>query len=132
MVEPLLSPNGRYKVYSVAIELKMSHWVERPVVVDLESGTTVLNLDGSLWSADTATWSKDSRMLHLEMRRYPGDTPGITLELNMKTQICTVHTSNAHAEVPVSQLEKWLESNYRKTKQKKRQVICRFLFVLFL
>ena len=38
------SPGGRFGVCSSPMEVRMSHWIERPIVVDLGSSRTLLDL----------------------------------------------------------------------------------------
>ena len=61
----------------------MSHWVNRPRLVNAISGKVLLNLSNSLWHADEITWSEDGESVVLELRRYPGDVPGVSLDVNL-------------------------------------------------
>jgi hypothetical protein len=68
------SPSGAYAIVTVDNEVKMSHWISAPVLVDAENNT-LLDL-GSSWSADRVTWL-DPQRVTIEMRHYPGDRDAI-------------------------------------------------------
>src|SRR5690242_11701711 len=61
------SPDGRFDLVTVASEMKMSHWVENPSLVEVASNRELFALEFN-WSADSVTWSPDSRMVTLSLR----------------------------------------------------------------
>jgi hypothetical protein len=77
------SPNGAYAIVTVDNEVKMSHWISEPVLVDA-AGQTLLDF-GSSWSADRVTWI-DANRVTIEMRHYPGDRDAvITIDAGART-----------------------------------------------
>lgn len=109
-----MSPDGRFQLVLVLDEMRMSHWLEQPVLTEGATGETLLDLTDSLWSVDRAAWSDDSRYLTLEMRRYPGDVPDVTVELAVLDCIARVNTPAGKAAIPLRDLPAWLEWNNRR------------------
>jgi hypothetical protein len=108
-----LSPNGRYKLILDATEVRMSHWVERPWVCELTSGAILLDLSNTLWHVDAFRWSEDSSHLTLAMRRYPGDGPDVSLEIDLGARTCQVKTWSVTETPTLEALPEWLETYYR-------------------
>ena len=77
------SPSGAYAVVTVDNEVKMSHWIAEPALVDAD-GKTLLDF-GSSWSADRVTWV-DAERVAIEMRHYPGDRDAVvTVDAGART-----------------------------------------------
>lgn len=73
------SPTGAHAVITVDNEVKMSHWISAPVLVDAHD-EALLDFGGS-WSADQITWL-DADRVTIAMRHYPGDRDAIiTIDL---------------------------------------------------
>ena len=70
---------GRYRVTTAASEMKMSHWIDAPVVERLDLGTTVLDLSDDPW--DLARVAEDGDDLVLVMTKYPGRTRGVEVRI---------------------------------------------------
>jgi hypothetical protein len=68
------SASGAYAIVTVDNEVKMSHWISAPVLVDADA-KTLLDF-GSSWSADRVTWLDPDRVT-IEMRHYPGDRDAV-------------------------------------------------------
>lgn len=75
MGEEYPSPDGKYILYLSCNEMRMSHWVCTPKLVEVESGRTLY--EGS-WDSDAGDikWSDDSLSLRFYLRVYPGSAPG--------------------------------------------------------
>lgn len=65
------SPSGRYEVRSHAWEVRMSHWIESPSIVDQQASAVVYAPQDASWSLEQAGWESDS-VVRLELRKYPG------------------------------------------------------------
>ena len=61
-------------------EMRMSHWVYAPKVVDVATGAVLLDLTGKPWDLVSVTEHPDA--LVFELRKYPGDRPGVTLQIS--------------------------------------------------
>jgi len=106
------SPDGQYAVMLVAEEMRMSHWLDLPILYEVEGKRRLLDLSDSLWSADSVAWSDDSRRVSLAMRRYPGDAPGVSVEIDIKTGMSRVFAPSESAILPLTELPGWLERYY--------------------
>jgi hypothetical protein len=97
------SPDGRHVVITADNEVKMSHWISSPVLVDA-AGATLLDFGWS-WSADQITWT-DGDHVHLAMRHYPGDrSADVTLDVAARTV-----TNHADGSVMLfAEFRRWLE-----------------------
>jgi len=70
---------GRYRVKTVSFEMRMSHWVDAPVVERAEDGATILDLSQDVW--DVEGIEEDGDVLVLVMRKYPGLTNGVKVRI---------------------------------------------------
>jgi len=111
--ERIPSPNGTYTVFLMPIEMRMSHWLEQPLIVETATNRTILDLTGILWSADMVRWSDDSARVTLAMRRYPGDAPGATVTIDLRTGMAMIDSPVESATVALSRLSQWLEAFYQ-------------------
>jgi len=113
---PIYSPNKTFLVQFYPIEMKMSHWVNRPRLVNANSDEVLLDLSASLWHADQVRWRTDSKSVLLELRRYPGDVPATHLEINLEGKVARLpgwHTAQQTVQgFPLSQALSWLEAYY--------------------
>jgi len=75
--------NNRYKVSTEAHEMKMSHWVYAPKIENLETGEALLDLTGGSW--DLIAVSEEGNRLRLQMRKYPGSSPEVTVVIESDT-----------------------------------------------
>lgn len=66
------SPTGRYIVQIFPWEVRMSHWIETPELLDTQTGTKLISFEDSNWSLDTARWQSDS-VVRMTFRKYPGN-----------------------------------------------------------
>lgn len=89
MPEPVYSPDGRYKVMFSSMEMRMSHWIDSPVLIEVATNETLFTLGNPMLSADTVTWSPDSRFVTMQIREYPGRKKGFTLVYDVVTQTHT-------------------------------------------
>ncbi|QQS28106.1 MAG: hypothetical protein IPM47_14685 [Sphingobacteriales bacterium] len=88
MSNPVFSPDGKYKVVFSSFEMRMSHWVDNPIVIKVATNEVVYEL-GGLYSADTVKWSEDSRFVTMSIREYPGRKKGFTIIFDVQTETST-------------------------------------------
>jgi hypothetical protein len=70
---------GQYRVRTVAAEMRMSHWINAPVVERVADGAMLLDLSEDVW--DLCDVGEDGDTLVLVMRKYPGYTNGIEVRI---------------------------------------------------
>jgi hypothetical protein len=71
--------SGRYRVRTVPAEMKMSHWINAPVVERVADGATLLDLSEDVW--DLGDVGEEGDTLVLVMRKYPGRTSGVEVRI---------------------------------------------------
>lgn len=111
-MQDVVSPDGRHRVAFSAQEVRMSHWIESPVVMRTGERRPLLDLTSSDWSADEARWLDASR-LSMALRRYPGDAPGVTLILDVDTRQVEIQGAGLAERVSADRTVKTLEAWYR-------------------
>lgn len=70
---------GRYRVRTVDVEMRMSHWLRAPVVERASDGAPLLDLSGELM--DLCAVSEAGGVLVLLLRKYPGRTNDVVVRL---------------------------------------------------
>jgi hypothetical protein len=116
-IERIPSPDGAYTVILVSVEMRMSHWLAQPLIVETASNRTILDLTPTLWSADAVQWSDDSAHVTLQMRRYPGDAPGATVIVDLSAQVAEIASPEQTAQVPLSHLLQLLAAYYERNRR---------------
>lgn len=106
------SPDTEYRVVLAAYEMRMSHWVESAALWRSGDSRALLLVGDDMWSADSVHWSEDSVQVTLEMRRYPGDAPGITVILFPTRAEATVQTPKGSETVSFSRLSRYMNDCY--------------------
>ncbi|MGF1769185.1 hypothetical protein L4D06_17620 [Enterovibrio makurazakiensis] len=71
--------SGKYRLSTTPHEMRMSHWVYAPVIIDIETNEIILNLEGNIWDLRSAGESQDSIILKLS--RYPDGVTEYTVEI---------------------------------------------------
>lgn len=71
MGEEYPSPDNRYALILGCNEVRMSHWICSPELIDRTNDRRLFSA-GSMWDAGNIRWSDDSRTLSFYMRKYPG------------------------------------------------------------
>lgn len=107
------SPDGRFELFTTAHEMRMSHWIEVPALIETASSRTVLAVD-EIWSADTVAWSDDSRTVTLQLRKYPADIPGVTLAADLLTGEATFTTRAGVETARLEEANAWLSGYARR------------------
>jgi hypothetical protein len=116
--ERILSPDGAYLVLLVPVEMRMSHWLAQPLIVEAATDRTILDLTTTQWSADSVRWSDDGARVTLAMRRYPGDAPSVTVTIDLRTGMAIIDSSAESTTVPLSRLSQWLEAFYQQHRRR--------------
>lgn len=75
MGEEYPSPDGKYILYLSCNEVRMSHWICCPSLIEAESKQTLYEAAYN-HDAGEIKWSDDSKEVRFFMRVYPGSTPG--------------------------------------------------------
>ncbi|RON86608.1 hypothetical protein BK635_06630 [Pseudomonas chlororaphis] len=74
----------RYEHLTISIEpheMRMSHWVYAPRVVDARDGRVVLDLSGGPW--DLVSCSSSTAVVELLLRKYPGEREALRLSIRL-------------------------------------------------
>ncbi|EUB85436.1 MULTISPECIES: hypothetical protein [unclassified Pseudomonas] len=83
MSETTLHCNARLAITVEPREMRMSHWLYAPRVVDQQSGRVLLDLSESLWDLISTEDESDSGIALL-LRKYPGDQLPVTLSISLE------------------------------------------------
>ena len=75
------SPDGRFSLLLTSNEMRMSHWVTSAALWEREAQRLLLEIGDWQWSSEQIAWSADSQRVTIGLRRYPGDAPGIVLDI---------------------------------------------------
>lgn len=106
------SPDQRYYLLLASNEMRMSHWVMNAALWERESQRQLLQIGDWQWSSEQITWSADSRMVTVGLRRYPGDAPGLLIDIYPEQQIVIPHAPAETQTLPFAQLNPFLERYY--------------------
>ncbi len=82
MCETTFHCNGRLAITVEPREMRMSHWLYAPLVVDQQRQQTLLDLSDSQWDLISTSEESDNG-IKLLLRRYPGDKPAVSLSVNL-------------------------------------------------
>lgn len=118
-IQRKFSPDGRYFILVGSYEMRMSHWVSSAALWEVNSQQVLLALGNSLWSTERIEWSADSTYVSVSMRRYPGDAPGLELEIFPDRRVVQTHPPADIAAVPFAEFENFLESFYARNQRRK-------------
>lgn len=91
----------------------MSHWVNSAALWQNEPRELLLELGDSLWSTDTIEWSTDSRRVTVGMRRYPGDSLPIAIDLLPDELKAVPHAPADTTPISFASLNAFLDRFYR-------------------
>ncbi|PMY39748.1 hypothetical protein C1Y35_13105 [Pseudomonas sp. GW456-L14] len=74
----------RYEHLTISVEpheMRMSHWVYAPRVVDARDGRVLLDLSGGPW--DLVSCSSSTAAVELLLRKYPGEREALRLSIRL-------------------------------------------------
>jgi len=106
------SPDQRYYILLASNEMRMSHWVTSAALWERDPQRLLLQIGDELWSSEDIAWSADSRVVTVGLRRYPGDAPGIVLNIYPEQQLVIPHAPAETQPLPFAQLNTFLERYY--------------------
>ena len=101
------SPSGRFGISISAWEVRMSLWIETPVLCDRTNGQRLLVFKDSNSSLNSAEWLSESVVL-MKLRKYPGNH----LPAEVVTTIdCIARTAEVEGKKvnSLSEVERFLE-----------------------
>ncbi len=81
MSETTFHCNGRLAITVEPREMRMSHWLYAPRVVDQQRNQTLLDLSASQWDLISSEETTDG--IDLLLRKYSGDMPAVTLSVSL-------------------------------------------------
>ena len=111
-VQQIDSPDQRYYLLLASNEMRMSHWVTSAALWERRAQRLLLAIGDGLWSSETIAWSADSRVVTVGLRRYPGDAPGIALDIYPEPQLVIPHAPAETQPVPFVELNTFLDRYY--------------------
>jgi hypothetical protein len=106
------SPDGRYYLLLASREMRMSHWVTSAALWERAAQRQLLQIGDGLWSSEEIAWSADGRLVTVGLRRYPGDAPGIVLDIYPDQQLVIPRAPAETQPLPFAGLNTFLERYY--------------------
>jgi len=85
------------------------HWVDRTTLYTMPDEHLVAPIGICYWSTDRIVWAADGSGVIFEIRRYPGDVPGMTLEIDLNRRSARIADGT---EVPLTRMTAALEADY--------------------
>lgn len=82
MSETTVHCAGRLAITVEPREMRMSHWLYAPQVVDLQQQKLLLDLSESLWDL-LGTADETANGIQLVLRKYPGDRAAVRLSVEL-------------------------------------------------
>jgi hypothetical protein len=111
-IQQIDSPDQRYSILLTSNEMRMSHWVTSAALWERTSQRLLLEIGDGLWSSEQIVWSADSHTVTVSLRRYPGDAPGIVIDIYPEQQIVVPHPPADTQPLPFAALNAFLEHYY--------------------
>lgn len=105
-VEP--SPGGEILAVFAAVEVANSQWVERLSLYRAADTAFLVTVGDWCWHCDRIDWGDGTRPT-LFLRRFPGDSPGLTLAIDLDRAEAL---PDDQPPVQFSGLSDWLEDWY--------------------
>lgn len=82
MSETTVHCDGRIAITVEPREMRMSHWLYAPRVVDQQRQQVLLDLSASLWDL-IGTAQETVSGIDLLLRKYPGDRASVTVSIDL-------------------------------------------------
>jgi hypothetical protein len=111
-IQQIDSPDRRYYLRLTSSEMRMSHWVTSAALWERATQRLLLQIGDALWSSEQVIWSADSRVITVDLRRYPGDAPGIAVDLYPDQQLVIPHPPAETQPLSFAALNAFLERYY--------------------
>ncbi len=103
------APDGRNAIIVAVISMRMSHEVEHATLYALPEERLIAEIGNSLWSADRLVWTDEGRGVALDLRRYPGDAPGVRVAIEIASGRARIDDGQ---DMPLDELSAALEADY--------------------
>jgi len=103
------SPDGRHAIMIEEDEVSNGHWVARAAIYTMPDEELVAPIGIDSWSTGRVTWAADGGSVFVELWRYPGDVPGVTVEIDLNRRSTRIAGGT---ELPLTRLTAALEANY--------------------
>ena len=97
-----LSPDRRFVAVTGANEGRMGHWIESMAVYDVVRNRMILDLPDP-WDVGTPEWGADNH-LRFHARKYPGDVPGVDVDLDPGAGVARLHGFGEEITVKISRV----------------------------
>ncbi|MDZ4719124.1 MAG: hypothetical protein SH847_11785 [Roseiflexaceae bacterium] len=111
-MQQIASPDQRYYLLLVSNEMRMSHWVISAALWERDPQRLLLEIGDWQWSSEQITWSADSQVVTIALRRYPGDAPGIVIDIYPERQMVIPRAPAETQPLPFAALNAFLERYY--------------------
>ena len=108
-IQQIGSPNQRFFILLTSSEMRMSHWVTSAALWACDPQRLLLEIGDWQWSSEQIAWSADSRLVTIGLRRYPGDAPGILIDIYPDREVALPHPPAATQPVHFAALNTFLE-----------------------
>ena len=112
-IQRIASPDQRYFIQLERTEMRMSHWIMNASLWEHMPQRLLLEIGDWQWSSEQMSWSADSHLVTIELRRYPGDAPGIVLDIHPDSQVVIPHAPTDTQPLPFRALNAFLERYYQ-------------------
>jgi hypothetical protein len=116
-IQQIDSPDQRYFLLLASNEMRMSHSVINAALWECASQRLLLEIGDWQWSSEQIVWSADSQWVTIALRRYPGDAPGIVVDIYPEQQIVIPHAPAETQPLPFTELNTFLERYYAQHRQ---------------
>jgi hypothetical protein len=110
------SPNGRYVIYVHAHEMRMSHWIFTPEMVDSTTRRVLFRPHDDAWSLDAALWQTPS-LVAMTLRRYPGDHAPIAATFDCSSGVAHIDGTAVDPFTDTAAVERALKEAYRSSRE---------------
>ena len=118
-IQRIDSPDQRFFILLTSTEMRMSHWVTSAALWAAHPQRLLLEIGDWQWSSEQIAWNANSRRVTIGLRRYPGDAPGIVIDIDPDRQVVLPHAPAATQPVPFAALNTFLERYYAHNRRAK-------------
>ena len=118
-IQRIDAPDQRFFILLASNEMRMSHWVTSAALWASDPQRLLLEIGDWQWSSEQIAWSADSQYVTVGLRRYPGDAPGIVIDIYPNQQVVLAHAPAETQPVPFAALNPFLERYYAQYRRKR-------------
>ena len=110
--EEQFSPDGRYLLRIAAIPMRMSHEVNSPSLIEVETQTVIFD-PGNMWDAGKIQWSEDSKTLQMGFRLYPDGNIYFDLVIDLAAGLATlIYNEKTALNDTLAEVQKTMKETY--------------------